>query len=557
MGKGIFLLIIFFNALFINAQEISKNIPFSFSQKKVKVNENILRIKSLNIEEILLKDSIQFVESQQFNVAHFQAFNFSIRNRDCSKLQDSILVYKSTLTLPKARKIAIKFENLFLPKGSELFIYSPKQKNIFLSFSAKNKALILSHFISKPIDGADLVIEYNQSVLSKKEPEISILGFLNFYEKNTSRAPGFGGSTSCEVNTACSEGDDWCQQINSVVKIFIQSGNSYSYCTGSVVNNTKQDKTPYILTAEHCGMYASAEDFKYWTFEFNFQSELCESPASESEIKSNKIIGCEKIAQARRSGYLGSDFRLVKLLDSIPYKWSVNYAGWDAQEYSEITNTGVSIHHPYGDIKKISTYSRKLTSTDSEGGTQSDEYWKTYWDATENGYGITEGGSSGSPLFNSEGLIIGTLATGSSFCEYATDMPDYYGKISKHWLQNGEDIHQQLKPWLDPLNKGILKLNNLNTYQSNTCKKQKIFEEFTIYPNPAQNIITIGYHNLTVLSEATIEIFNLQGKLVLLENTSAIISNKEIDVSSLCNGFYILKLSKASWNIEQKFVILR
>ena len=556
MKKGVFLFIIILNVLYINAQEISRNTPFSL------LNKTQLRVKSYNIkaldfEQVLEEDAIQQDKYQQFNVARLQKQDLQFENFTSVLLRDSIRVSRITIQLSKAKKIAIKFKNISLPKGSELFIYSPNQKKEFLSYTAKDKDYSLSNTISKSIIGSKIIIEYNQRITTEIDPIIHILGFVNFYEREITQTPGFGGSTNCEVNVACSEGEHWCQEINSVVRIFIQSGKSYSYCSGSVVNNTKQDRTPYVLTAEHCGTRASEEDFKYWAFEFNYQSANCDSPDSESEIKSNRIIGCEKIAQAKRIGHSGSDFRLIKLLKSIPNEWSVNYAGWDAQDYSEVKNSGVSIHHPYGDIKKISTYSKTLTSSDSDGGTQSDEFWKTYWDETGNGYGITEGGSSGSPLFNKDGLIIGTLATGSSFCDYAKESPDYYGKMSKHWENNGPEKEKQLKPWLDPLSLGVLKLASLQTGNSIECHKQKIFTDFTIFPNPALDIITIGYQDLSVLSGSYIEIFNLQGKLVLSEETTSSITNKDVNVSHLSDGFYILKLSKANWNIQQKFVILR
>ena len=37
------------------------------------------------------------------------------------------------------------------------------------------------------------------------------------------------------------------------------------------------------------------------------------------------------------------------------------------------------------------------------------------WVSNANGWGVTEGGSSGSPLFNSNGLQIGTLTGGSLY----------------------------------------------------------------------------------------------------------------------------------------------
>ena len=56
----------------------------------------------------------------------------------------------------------------------------------------------------------------------------------------------------------------------------------------------------------------------------------------------------------------GSDFTLVELNSNIPNSYNAFYAGWDRSNTAP-TN-GVSIHHPAGSAKKISTYSSNLTS---------------------------------------------------------------------------------------------------------------------------------------------------------------------------------------------------
>src|SRR5690606_34279814 len=105
---------------------------------------------------------------------------------------------------------------------------------------------------------------------------------------------------------------------------------------------------------------------------------------------------------------------------------------------------GASIHHPAGDIKKISTYSSNLVS-DTWGG-PAGTHWRVTWTANASGHGVTEGGSSGSPIFNAAGRIIGTLTGGSSFCN-APSNPDYYGKMSYHWTSNpGDDLSTYLAP---------------------------------------------------------------------------------------------------------------
>jgi PKD repeat protein len=174
------------------------------------------------------------------------------------------------------------------------------------------------------------------------------------------------------------------------------------------------------------------------------------------------INGCLRIADsADGGGNSGSDFLLVKLGNANNENTVINnlksanfnayWNGWNAN--TSPTTGGVSIHHPAGDIKKISTFSGNTVST--QWGNATGSHWRVVWTANANGHGVTEGGSSGSPLFDNTGNIIGTLTGGSSYCT-ALSAPDQYGKMSFHWTNNGMPAIEQLKPWLDPANLNVL-----------------------------------------------------------------------------------------------------
>ena len=139
----------------------------------------------------------------------------------------------------------------------------------------------------------------------------------------------------------------------------------------------------------------------------------------------------------------------------IPVSYAPYYNGWN--RINSASPSGVSIHHPDGDIKKISTYTSALVSVTWFG--PPDAHWRVTWTTTTNGLGVTEPGSSGSPIFDNNGRIVGTLSGGMSACDVGgagpgtgPDKPDYYGKFSYHWLSNGASSSQRLKPWLDPDN---------------------------------------------------------------------------------------------------------
>ncbi len=133
------------------------------------------------------------------------------------------------------------------------------------------------------------------------------------------------------------------------------------------------------------------------------------------------------------------------------------YNGWDRS--GEASPSGVCISHPEGDIKMVSTYSEPVVSTyyNNTSPDESGNYWKVNWTETQSGYGVTEAGSSGSPLFDASGNIVGSLTGGQASCS-SPGQPDFYGKFSYSWTSNGDDSTRQLKYWLDPANTGVLSL---------------------------------------------------------------------------------------------------
>lgn len=275
-------------------------------------------------------------------------------------------------------------------------------------------------------------------------------------------------SDNCEINVNCSPvGDTWQDEKRGVARILVVDSQGQGWCTGSLVNNTALDCKPLFLTALHCGVSTSANNSNQWRFYFKYETPTCANVATAGTLDDNFITGCVRLANSNdNGGDSGSDFLLVQLgslanqANTITTLKSANFNaywnGWDANNTA--TTGGVGIHHPAGDVKKISTFSGSTVSS-TWGGAVANTHWRLTWTANANGHGVTEGGSSGSPLFsNSSGRIIGTLTGGSSYCT-ALSSPDLYGKMSFHWTSNGAPANEQLKTYLDPGNSGVLVLN--------------------------------------------------------------------------------------------------
>jgi hypothetical protein len=353
----------------------------------------------------------------------------------------------------EARGLILYYRTFSIPEGGRLYIYSADRSQLIGAFTSRNNPSG-GYFATEAIRGDELVMEYDAPPGSTAVPEIQIYQVHYVYRAMSEIFVGESGP--CEVNVNCTEGASWQNEKRSVAKIVLKAGLGTYLCTGALVNNTRQDSTPYFLTARHCGASSSLSDYSQWIFHFNYESLWCEDPPENPPFMS--ITGSTLLAEAPEGTVAGSDFKLLLLSQKVPESYNPYFAGWSRSETA--SPSGVGIHHPKGDIKKISTYTAPLVST-LYGQTAQDPdglYWKVKWAETDNGHGVTEGGSSGSPIFDFSGRIVGTLTGGAASCNDPL-APDYYGKFSYHWASNGSPGGAQLRPYLDPDNTGVQTMN--------------------------------------------------------------------------------------------------
>ena len=217
-----------------------------------------------------------------------------------------------------------------------------------------------------------------------------------------------------------------------------------------MVNNTSLDCRQLLLTSFHCVYDLEETDWPYLKVRFNYQTQDCASSAGSFAPQRTGVIRLGDSNDISGNGFInGSDWVLLEVEDEIPTSWNPFFAGWDATGYSG--SAGVGIHHPAGDFKKISTYTSPLLNSNYYAF---GAHWRVVWQPTVTNHGVTEGGSSGSPIFEENHRIIGTLTSGLSFCN-SPSSPDYYGKMSYHWDGPNPSGAVELKSLLDPTGTGL------------------------------------------------------------------------------------------------------
>ncbi|OYT14214.1 MAG: hypothetical protein B6I19_01010 [Bacteroidetes bacterium 4572_114] len=450
-------------------------------------------------------------------------------------MPDGGKICRLAVSSENAQAILLYYDKFLIPEGGGLFLYNTNKWQVIGAFNHKtnNDGGV---FATEMIYGEQVILEYVQPYGLKEKPEI-IIGEVGYVYRTAERifgGRGFGSSGPCEVNVNCLEGNEWQDQKNGSCKIIVkQSGSSSVLCSGTLVNNTRQDGTPYLITADHCGADATPDDLDAWIFYFRYEGPDCEDPSSDTLFDSYTIVGASKVAAAGGAG-VASDFKLIKLNVNVPENYNPYFVGWS--NIGDASPEGVTIHQPQGDIRKISTYTSTLTSTNwgSIGGT----HWKVVWSETENGHGVTEPGSSGCPIFNIDGRMVGQLTGGDASCSNLTG-PDYYGKFSYSWDKIGNADSTRLKPWLDPDNTGLDEIDGISIVGINEQKKEN---PLAVFPNPTTGLVNIDVRAFQG-QLLKVEVFNVLGERVYLSEGSIPSSGLvSFDLSKAKTGVYIVKL---------------
>ena len=456
---------------------VETNVPVSFYAKDIQVT-----------------DSWQAREGAPMPVSNLISVDYTMDNSGYrTTLPGGEEIWRLNLKAKDAVALMLYYEDFYIPEGGKLFIYSSDKSQILGAYTHETHpsgGLFATEFIG----GDELILEYVYPETNKENPRICIdeIG----YGYNSAALREFCGITtrassgSCMVDVNCEEGDAWQNEKKGVCYTIQRVGNKNYICTASLMNNTAEDFKPLVLTARHCavggGNTASSSDMEQWLFYFHMEREGCGNEFLPTMAKT--MTGCRLLVNTGMGG--GSDGMLLLLKNDIPENYDVFYNGWDRRDI--VASSGVCIHHPSGDYKKISTYKDNIityTFSSTEFNGDKNACWNVTFLATTNGHAVTEGGSSGSPLYNENKLVVGTLTGGSSSCVNPKGL-NIYGKMSYHWNKYSTDSTTRMDVWLDPLGIGVETFNG---------RFRKIFK-----PSPIEVIVVNMGQTISVTWKAPI-----------------------------------------------------
>lgn len=538
---NVFTLLIISSSVF--GQQGDGGVPKTFSLKSDLANIPVQSFITPNIDALKAEDAA--TEADKSGPWRFGFNNKVELNMNNSgswmNLQNGGKIWRLKLSCENALTVNLTLDNVVIPEGNELYVYNPEKNFILGKFTSDH--LYEGELGTELVPGNTAIVEYYVSPENLNEiAKLNINTITHGYRTASEfQEKAFGSSGSCNMNANCSDADPWELQKRSA--IMLVSG-SNGFCSAALINNTQNDGKPYVLTANHC--YSNPAN---WIFRFNWQADVSDinqldctiDPSSSPSF--NSLSG--GVLRARRTP---SDFCLVEITGglvsgTVPNSYGAFFAGWDNTD--NIPTSALCFHNPRGDIKKVSFDDAPLVSGNGMMSTEEDSQWEVEWDRGT----TTEGGSSGSPLFDQNGRIIGQLWGGGASC-FDLSAPDFYGKVSYSWNPSGSNSTNQLKYWLDPNDDGVTVLDGF----SPTASVKNIAKyEFAIYPNPNNGVFTVQMdQNTTGIS--SVKITDISGRIIYQSSESK--NQFEISLANLTTGNYLIQIENNGGSVTKRLSIL-
>jgi hypothetical protein len=340
---------------------------------------------------------------------HYDFFTYATKEI----LADGNELWRLDIRSRGALAMSLEFSPFYLSDDASLYMYDDDYSVVLGAYSSLNNNE--DDIFSIPLLIGELIhIELLIPQDTQEGNNIVISEIIHDYRDVLNLWENYESERDCGDNVNCPTADDYQDPVNAAA--FLDMGGYI--CSGSMINNTYNDLTPYFLTAWHC---INGENTNTFRFYFNYESTGSNCTTNSASYGSYAYSSDLLLT----SGDMDPDFALLEINGTIQNSWNVFYAGWNRSSSNPTISCGV--HHPGGDPKKINFDNDQAYSSgtinwgDGYGTSPAGSHWEVFWDD-----GGTEGGSSGSPLFDSNQRIVGQLSGGSGSCGTGSDS---YGKL--------------------------------------------------------------------------------------------------------------------------------
>jgi V8-like Glu-specific endopeptidase len=326
---------------------------------------------------------------------------------------DGGYVYTVNLSSPGATGLRVHFEGFSLPRAAGVYLFTDDGQ-VFGPYTGQGPHGD-GEFWSHTLIGEQVHLQLRH-VGPASDADLRATSF-RIADIAHIRPRFLGGQ--CSANAACVEsvgcnGVSMDPAVNdsrdAVAHMQYVSGGWIYVCSGGLIADSDQStEIPYFLTANHCiskdREARSLENFFKWVAPCGDVN--CDDIQSYAATDPNFQLLRTSGASVRSSSR-SSDYTLLELSEPAPA--GTAFLGWDSTPVAEAGGLDLfRISHPAGAAQAYSEH-------DVDASTGTCRSWpRGRWIYSRDTFGATEGGSSGSPVVNSAGQVVGQLSGGCGY----------------------------------------------------------------------------------------------------------------------------------------------
>lgn len=361
---------------------------------------------------------------------------------------DDEYIWTAAFESPGASALRLYLSGVDLPKGTELYVYSLAGQ-AFGPYTGRGP-LGNGELHTHTVLGDRLILQLHTSKLGEaaarfRVEDVGVMGARFAPARYGTATGGLAPMASnlcsynadCVVNAACQSSSVVNAAKDAVAGMLFRSGGSYYICTGGLIADTVTTSViPYFLTANHC--ISSGREAESLETYFDYET-TCNSPDCDQSIYNNNG---DTIGATIKSGSSSNDHTLLQLSSTTSTPDGVvSYLGFNASPIANVNNTALyRISHPQGSPQ---AYSEQVVDT-SKGTCGTLPRGRYIY--SRDTLGATEGGSSGSPVVNGAGQIVGQLYGACGF-----NLNDVCDDASNATVDGAlADSYASMAPFLSP-----------------------------------------------------------------------------------------------------------